>query len=76
MTHRGHYSLSFYKEELAGETNNYIHLRAAAEQTSTDAVLRRLVEEVTDTARRVVKIAADDEELSRIWDRYMQVRLT
>ncbi|EIW59698.1 terpenoid synthase [Trametes versicolor FP-101664 SS1] len=67
--------LSFYKEELAGETNNYIHLRAAAEQTSTDAVLRRLVEEVTDTARRVVKIAADDEELSRIWNRYMQCYL-
>ncbi|OJT10384.1 hypothetical protein TRAPUB_13076 [Trametes pubescens] len=64
--------LSFYKEELAGETNNYIHLRAAAEQTSTDTILRKLVEEVTDTARRVVKIAADDEELSRIWNRYMQ----
>lgn len=68
-------SLSFYKEELAGETNNYIHLRATAEQTSVDAVLRDLVEEVTDTAVRVGKVAADDEELSKLWDKYMQVRL-
>lgn len=58
-----------------GETNNYIHLRAATEQTSVDAVLRHLVEEVTDTAVRVCKVVADDEELSNLWDKYMQVRL-
>lgn len=69
-------SLSFYKEELAGEDNNYIHLRAAAEQVSTDKVLRRLVEEVSDITLRVGKVVADDVELSKIWMRYMQVRST
>ncbi|KAH9846346.1 terpenoid synthase [Lenzites betulinus] len=64
--------LSFYKEELAGETNNYIHLRADAEQTSVDDVLRRLVDEVADTALRVNKITEDDPELAAIWTRYTQ----
>ncbi|KAI0352668.1 terpenoid synthase [Trametes cingulata] len=68
-------NLSFYKEELAGETNNYIHLRAAAEQTSVDIVLRKLVEEVSDTALRVNMVAADDPELLEIWSRYMQCYL-
>ncbi|EIW61324.1 terpenoid synthase [Trametes versicolor FP-101664 SS1] len=63
--------LSFYKEELAGEDNNYIHLRAAAEQVPTDKVLRNLVEEVSNTTLRVGKVVADDAELSKMWSRYM-----
>ncbi|KAI0822027.1 terpenoid synthase [Trametes gibbosa] len=67
--------LSFYKEELAGETNNYIHLQAAAEQTSADGVLHRLVDEVADTALRVNKVTADDPELAAMWNKYMQCYL-
>ncbi|CDO71708.1 hypothetical protein BN946_scf184915.g52 [Trametes cinnabarina] len=64
--------LSFYKEELAGERTNYVHLRVAAEQTSTENVLRKLVEEVSDTARRVKLVLADDIELLALWTKYMQ----
>ncbi|KAI0667869.1 terpenoid synthase [Trametes maxima] len=64
------YVLSFYKEELAGETQNYVHIRSAADQTSPEVVLRRLIEEVADTARRVDMIVADDAELSNIWTPY------
>ncbi|KAI0670956.1 terpenoid synthase [Trametes maxima] len=62
--------LSFYKEELAGEMHNYVHIRSAADQTSPEAVLRKLVEEVSDTARRVDMIVADDPELANIWTPY------
>ncbi|KAI0643149.1 terpenoid synthase [Trametes meyenii] len=63
-------NLSFYKEELAGETHNYVHIRCAADQTSPETVLRKLVEEVSDTARRVDMIVADDPELANIWTPY------
>lgn len=68
-------SLSFYKEELAGETSNYVHLRAAAEQTSPWEVLHDLTEEVLDTARRIEEITANDPELYALWERYLQVSI-
>ncbi|KAI0648756.1 terpenoid synthase [Trametes meyenii] len=67
-------NLSFYKEELAGETQNYVHIRSAADQTSPEVVLRRLIEEVADTARRVDMIVADDAELSNIWIPYQKAK--
>ncbi|KAF8504991.1 isoprenoid synthase domain-containing protein [Hysterangium stoloniferum] len=38
--------LSFYKEELAGEKDNYVHLRADAENLSPLEVLATIVEEM------------------------------
>lgn len=67
-------SLSFYKEELAGENKNYVHLRADAEQISSASVLRRLIEEVLDSARKMDVLTAADLELGALWQRYMQVR--
>ncbi|OSD07404.1 terpenoid synthase [Trametes coccinea BRFM310] len=67
--------LSFYKEELAGERTNYIHLRMAAEQTSAENVLRELVSEVSDTARRMKLVLSDDPELLELWNKYMQCYL-
>ena len=67
-------SLSFYKEELAGETNNYVHLRAAAERLSPLEVLHRLTGEVEDTAKRIREIIGADRELAEIWEMYLQVR--
>ncbi|KAI9058151.1 terpenoid synthase [Trametes sanguinea] len=64
--------LSFYKEELAGETSNYVHLRADAEQISPWEVLHQLTEEVLDTASRIDEITAKDPELSALWNRYLQ----
>ncbi|KAH9846352.1 terpenoid synthase [Lenzites betulinus] len=68
-------NLSFYKEELAGETSNYVHLRADAEQVSPWSVLRELTEEVLDTARRIDEITAKDPELCALWNRYLQCYL-
>ncbi|KAI0366905.1 terpenoid synthase [Pilatotrama ljubarskyi] len=67
--------LSFYKEELAGEPSNYVHLRAEAEQSSPWDVLRELTEEVLDTARRIDIITAKDRELHALWNRYLQTYL-
>ncbi|KAI0670954.1 terpenoid synthase [Trametes maxima] len=67
--------MSFYKEELVGETNNYVHLCAAAERISTPDVLRKLVDDVVDTARRVALVVSDDRELSALWQRYVQTFL-
>ncbi|KAI0632043.1 terpenoid synthase [Trametes polyzona] len=68
-------NLSFYKEELAGETSNYVNLRADAEQVSPWDVLHELVEEVLDTARRIDAITANDPELCALWNRYLQCYL-
>ncbi|TFK82677.1 terpenoid synthase [Polyporus arcularius HHB13444] len=64
--------LSFYKEELAGETSNYVHLRAAAEQLSPLEVLRQLTAEVIDTAERIKSIIGADGELAELWETYLQ----
>ncbi|KAI0714027.1 terpenoid synthase [Cerioporus squamosus] len=64
--------LSFYKEELAGETNNYVHLRAAVEQTSATHVLRQLVNEVLDTAHTMSVLTSEDAELAALWQMYFQ----
>ncbi len=69
-------SLSFYKEELAGETNNYVHLRAAAEETSANHVLRQLVDEVLDTAHTMNVLTSEDAELAALWQKYFHVRVT
>lgn len=67
-------SLSFYKEELAGETKNYVNLRAGAEQTSASQVLRQLVVEVLDSGRMMEALTAEDPELAVLWQTYYQVR--
>ncbi|KAI0755151.1 isoprenoid synthase domain-containing protein [Daedaleopsis nitida] len=63
-------NLSFYKEELAGETNNYVHLRAGAEQTSAPHVLRQLVNEVLDTGAIMNILTTEDPELFQLWQTY------
>ncbi|PIL25583.1 terpene synthase [Ganoderma sinense ZZ0214-1] len=64
--------LSFYKEELAGERNNYVHLRASAEQSSAANVLRQLVEEVLESAAKIDALTSEDPELAALWKRYQQ----
>ncbi|KAM5533153.1 hypothetical protein V8D89_013201 [Ganoderma adspersum] len=64
--------LSFYKEEVAGEKNNYVHLRAAVEQIAPLEVVRRLTDEVVDSAGRIEKSIRQDDELAKVWRRYLQ----
>ncbi|KAI0673916.1 terpenoid synthase [Trametes maxima] len=58
--------LSFYKETLSGETDTYIHLRAAAESKPPLAVLRELVDETLDTVRRTEGLTSADPQLASI----------
>ncbi|KAI0688910.1 terpenoid synthase [Earliella scabrosa] len=51
-------NISFYKETLAGETDNYIHLRAATERKSPIVVLRALVREVLDSLRNIQELSS------------------
>ncbi|KZT08515.1 terpenoid synthase [Laetiporus sulphureus 93-53] len=45
--------LSFYKEELAGETRNYIHERASATGKTTEETLADVVCDVADAVKRI-----------------------
>ncbi|KAH9940450.1 terpenoid synthase [Epithele typhae] len=65
-------NLSFYKEELAGETKNYVHLRADAELRSCEEVLLALSDEVAQSARRMDTLVKEDVELEALWRRYYQ----
>ncbi|KAG8911847.1 hypothetical protein FRC00_005736 [Tulasnella sp. 408] len=63
--------LSFYKESLAGETDNYVHLRAAAEEKSPIQILHELSGEVIDTVRRITYVVSPDPELAEIWRQFI-----
>ncbi|KAI0632020.1 terpenoid synthase [Trametes polyzona] len=63
--------LSFYKESLAQETDNLIHLRAAAEQKDPLLVLRELSEETLESIRKVEMLTASDPQLSNICRSYI-----
>ncbi|CDO71707.1 hypothetical protein BN946_scf184915.g51 [Trametes cinnabarina] len=66
-------SLSFYKEILAGETDNYINLRASAEQKDPVVVLRELAEETLDTIRRVQDLTSSDPQMTEILHSYIML---
>ena len=68
--------MSFYKEELGGETKNYIHLRAIAERRSTEDVLRELVGEVIESAKCMEALTMDNPKLAALWERYHQVSVS
>ena len=70
------HSLSFYKESLAGETDNYVHLRAAAERKTPTEVLRELSDEITETVHKITTVVASDSELADIWQKFLHVRAT
>ncbi len=70
----GRCSLSFYKEHMDGETNNYVTMRADAEATTAVNVLSALAEEALDYSRKVVTLAAGDDELLHTWELFVQVR--
>ncbi|TFY63689.1 hypothetical protein EVJ58_g3111 [Rhodofomes roseus] len=53
--------LSFYKEELAGETDNYIHERALATGRLTADVLQEVIDETVAAIKRVRSVLGDAE---------------
>ncbi|KAI0670935.1 terpenoid synthase [Trametes maxima] len=63
--------LSFYKELLSGETNNHVHMRAAAEQKTPMMVLREFAEEALVTTRKIEALTSDDPQLAEIYRSYL-----
>ncbi|KAI0755125.1 terpenoid synthase [Daedaleopsis nitida] len=63
--------LSFYKEALARENDNYIHLRAAAEQKPVIQVLREVVEETVESTRKLAELGAVQPGLAAICNDYI-----
>lgn len=56
--------LSFYKEELAGEKDNYIHERALATGLPISSVLQELIMETISAVRRVRYVLQDVDALA------------
>ncbi|KAK8085795.1 hypothetical protein PG997_007066 [Apiospora hydei] len=63
--------LSFYKEEIAGESTNYIHNRARCERKDPLAVVREVQQEVVDCVGRVNRILEGREPYLQAWQVHM-----
>ncbi|KAI0755152.1 terpenoid synthase [Daedaleopsis nitida] len=63
--------LSFYKEALAGEKDNYIHMRAATERKPVIQVLREVVDETLDSVRKLEIIESAQPGLAPVCQSYI-----
>ncbi|KAJ7439818.1 isoprenoid synthase domain-containing protein [Mycena galericulata] len=59
--------LSFYKEELAGETMTYVHVRSKTTQKHPYQVLVEMVQEVGDLHRRIAATLEGQPEALIAW---------
>ncbi|KAJ7101535.1 isoprenoid synthase domain-containing protein [Mycena belliarum] len=59
--------LSFYKEDLAGETMNYVSVRAAVGKMRPRAVIMEMVAEVADLHARTAAILQSSPEAMETW---------
>ncbi|KDR81204.1 hypothetical protein GALMADRAFT_20330, partial [Galerina marginata CBS 339.88] len=62
--------LSFHKESLAGETNNYIHNRARVAQKSVLETLQDVVDETLAACARITKVLQST-DAAIPWKRYV-----
>ncbi|KAI0343535.1 terpenoid synthase [Trametopsis cervina] len=62
--------LSFYKEELAGERDNYIHDRSRITKEGVPAVLKHVVQEVVASVDRAREILKGEKE-KETWERFL-----
>ena len=60
---------SFYKEEIAGETANFIHDRATATQRAVPEVLSLTVTELGEAVNRSRRLLKS-EEGKKVWDSF------
>ncbi|KAL0948333.1 hypothetical protein HGRIS_010920 [Hohenbuehelia grisea] len=56
---------SVYKEELAGETDNYVHMRAQVAETGVLSALERICDETVEEMERITAQLKDSEEAYR-----------
>lgn len=66
--------LSFYKEELAGESDNFIHLQGTAHGKDPWEVIQEIVEESVQAFRRLDMIFQEDAGLHRLVVGFLHVR--
>lgn len=62
--------LSFYKEELAGETANFVHDRAKVSGKKITEVLADVLQEVTSSVNRARVLLQGDKE-KETWERFI-----
>ncbi|KAI0453947.1 isoprenoid synthase domain-containing protein [Xylaria acuta] len=62
--------LSFYKEECAMETDNYMHSRASYEDVGVYEVLRQVIEETVDAHRRIALVLEGKEPYAQLWSNH------
>lgn len=61
----------FYKEEIAGETKNYIHSRARYEKKLPVATMRDVVVDCADSYLRANEVLAGHEKYEKVWLEYV-----
>ncbi|KAJ8133476.1 hypothetical protein O1611_g150 [Lasiodiplodia mahajangana] len=59
---------SFYKEECAQETDNYVHSKAAYEGVDAYEMLRRIIEETLSAQRRIKLVLEGKEPYAQLWN--------
>jgi Trichodiene synthase (TRI5) len=63
--------LSFYKEELAGEDDNYVHMRADLAGKGTIAALEEICEETLTEIGNITSTLAHDPEAASVFNCYL-----
>ena len=69
-TDQGLGSLSFYKEELAGEINNFVHDRARVTSKEVQEVLQDILDDVIAAVARARLILQGTKE-KETWERFL-----
>lgn len=62
--------LSFYKEEIRGEEDNYISVISASQRRAKNEVLQKLASDVAKITDQANKILRDDPEALHAWSSF------
>lgn len=66
--------ISFYKESLADDTTNFVHMRAATQGKEPLQVIRELIEDTADVVHRLNGIFKGNPRLDTLCRAFLQVR--
>jgi hypothetical protein len=64
--------LSFYKEELAGEDDNYVHMRAGLSGNGTIAALEEICAETLTEISNITATLSHDPEAAAVFECYIR----
>ncbi|CAN8105284.1 unnamed protein product [Discula destructiva] len=63
--------LSFYKEEVVGETRNYLHSRAQYEEKPIMTVMAAVTQETTQAYLKISEVLEGQDQYARVWKEYV-----